>query len=86
MDKEDKDLLIYSHDWRYVKNKTTPSGKILYRCARCGIEDPAPVKIQYEHRKCIERNDVDIVGTLSLEEMRNFLDHIIEKKKGEIHV
>lgn len=41
----------YVHDWK-LTGKTTPSGKILYKCSRCGITDPAPVKPKYEHRPC----------------------------------
>lgn len=39
------------HDWK-LSDKTTPSGKLLYVCRNCGIEDPAPVKSMYEYRPC----------------------------------
>lgn len=41
----------YRHKWRLSRH-TTPSGKLLYYCPRCGLYDPAPCKAKYENRVC----------------------------------
>jgi hypothetical protein len=38
--------------WELVTDRTTPSGKTLYRCTCCGWETPAPTK----YHKCGEVN------------------------------
>lgn len=42
---------VFGHKWR-PSERTTPSGKILYECEVCGLEDPAPVKVEFESRPC----------------------------------
>jgi hypothetical protein len=46
---EDNGLI--QHEWE-LSEKTTPSGKVLWECKRCGLSDPAPVKPEYERTKC----------------------------------
>lgn len=42
----------FTHKWE-LSSRTTPSGKVLYECQTCGIEDPAPVKAEFETRPCV---------------------------------
>jgi len=44
-------IQCYDHAWVHL-GETTPSGKILYRCAKCGITDTVPVKPKHEDRPC----------------------------------
>lgn len=41
------------HNWQ-LSEYTSPSGKMLYHCQNCGLYDPAPVKDEYETRKCVK--------------------------------
>jgi hypothetical protein len=38
------------YTWEVVVGKTSPSGKVLFRCTLCGYETPAPTK----NHKCGE--------------------------------
>jgi len=41
------------HKWE-LSQYTTPSGKILYHCPKCGLYDCCPVKPKFETRECIK--------------------------------
>ena len=44
----------YRHDW-VTSDESSPSGKIIFVCRRCGIKDVSPVKEEYETRLCKRR-------------------------------
>lgn len=42
-------------NWRWIRlDRTTPSGKQLWVCSRCGVETPTPDKWQYHQPVCLK--------------------------------
>ena len=39
-------------EWVLLETKTTPSGKLLYKCNLCGAETPAPTKWKFHGPQC----------------------------------
>jgi hypothetical protein len=42
-------------EWIMLENKTTPSGKTLFKCNICGTETPGPTKWRYHANHCLSR-------------------------------
>ena len=58
---DDVQEVSYKHDWG-LSGQRSASGRMLFKCKKCGQLNPAPVKEEFENYPCVEQKGEEVTS------------------------